>query len=185
MALMWIKCFTFLIFPSVPALSASFPFISAFLQQPPLHRTAMLPSALFHAHCVVFFSLLSVFLSFPHLSSHYCTDGGQMLAGMIAEPAFLSEYTIFALDHSNRPKTAQVASVVSLSSLPASSSSSSSCPVPSSRLLRLWGIDRGLWPGTACSLLFSFLFALDLATRRHLVCELNLHLVGDAVYRVE
>uniref|UniRef100_A0A8C4GMP2 Golgin A4 n=1 Tax=Dicentrarchus labrax TaxID=13489 RepID=A0A8C4GMP2_DICLA len=30
---------------------------------------------------------------------------------MIAEPAFLSEYTIFALDHSKRPKTAQVASV--------------------------------------------------------------------------
>lgn len=38
-----------------------------------------------------------------------------MLAGMIAEPAFLSEYTIFALDHSKRPKTAQVASVVSCS----------------------------------------------------------------------
>ncbi|XP_047208230.1 golgin subfamily A member 4 isoform X3 [Girardinichthys multiradiatus] len=35
----------------------------------------------------------------------------QMLAGMIAEPAFLSEYTIFALDHSKQPKTAQVASV--------------------------------------------------------------------------
>ncbi|XP_060943889.1 golgin subfamily A member 4 isoform X3 [Limanda limanda] len=35
----------------------------------------------------------------------------EVLAGMIAEPAFLSEYTIFALDHSNRPKTAQVASV--------------------------------------------------------------------------
>ncbi|XP_061601631.1 golgin subfamily A member 4 isoform X2 [Cololabis saira] len=35
----------------------------------------------------------------------------EMLAGMIAEPAFLSEYTIFALDHSKRPKTAQVASV--------------------------------------------------------------------------
>ncbi|XP_072247295.1 golgin subfamily A member 4 isoform X2 [Leuresthes tenuis] len=35
----------------------------------------------------------------------------EMLAGMIAEPAFLSEYTIFALDHSNQPKTAQVASV--------------------------------------------------------------------------
>uniref|UniRef100_A0A674NSB9 Golgin A4 n=1 Tax=Takifugu rubripes TaxID=31033 RepID=A0A674NSB9_TAKRU len=30
---------------------------------------------------------------------------------MIAEPAFLSEYTIFALDHSKRPKTTQVASV--------------------------------------------------------------------------
>ncbi|XP_035461038.2 golgin subfamily A member 4 isoform X2 [Scophthalmus maximus] len=35
----------------------------------------------------------------------------EMLAGMIAEPAFLSEYTIFALDHSKRPQTAQVASV--------------------------------------------------------------------------
>ncbi|KAK7902183.1 hypothetical protein WMY93_018952 [Mugilogobius chulae] len=35
----------------------------------------------------------------------------EVLAGMIAEPAFLSEYTIFALDHSKRPKTAQVASV--------------------------------------------------------------------------
>ncbi|XP_060781327.1 golgin subfamily A member 4 isoform X2 [Neoarius graeffei] len=35
----------------------------------------------------------------------------QLLAGMIAEPAFLSEYTIFALDHSNRPKAAQVPSV--------------------------------------------------------------------------
>uniref|UniRef100_A0A674N2B0 Golgin A4 n=1 Tax=Takifugu rubripes TaxID=31033 RepID=A0A674N2B0_TAKRU len=35
----------------------------------------------------------------------------EVLAGMIAEPAFLSEYTIFALDHSKRPKTTQVASV--------------------------------------------------------------------------
>ncbi|XP_076831794.1 golgin subfamily A member 4 isoform X2 [Brachyhypopomus gauderio] len=34
----------------------------------------------------------------------------ELLAGMIAEPAFLSEYTIFALDHSKRPKTAQVPS---------------------------------------------------------------------------
>ncbi|XP_026882314.2 golgin subfamily A member 4 isoform X2 [Electrophorus electricus] len=32
----------------------------------------------------------------------------ELLAGMIAEPAFLSEYTIFALDHSKRPKAAQV-----------------------------------------------------------------------------
>ncbi|KAI5611533.1 golgin subfamily A member 4 isoform X1, partial [Silurus asotus] len=31
---------------------------------------------------------------------------------MIAEPAFLSEYTIFALDHSNRPKAAQVPSAI-------------------------------------------------------------------------
>ncbi|KAM9726236.1 golgin subfamily A member 4 isoform 1-T1 [Menidia menidia] len=48
----------------------------------------------------------------------------EMLAGMIAEPAFLSEYTIFALDHSNRPKTAQVASV-SASKGPARSPSGS------------------------------------------------------------
>ncbi|XP_061693001.1 golgin subfamily A member 4 isoform X2 [Syngnathoides biaculeatus] len=41
------------------------------------------------------------------------TDKTEVLAGMIAEPAFLSEYTIFALDHSKRPKTAQVASVSS------------------------------------------------------------------------
>ncbi|XP_077437286.1 golgin subfamily A member 4 isoform X2 [Vanacampus margaritifer] len=39
------------------------------------------------------------------------TDKTEVLAGMIAEPAFLSEYTIFALDHSKRPQTAQVASV--------------------------------------------------------------------------
>ncbi|KAI4897230.1 hypothetical protein NFI96_022229 [Prochilodus magdalenae] len=38
--------------------------------------------------------------------------GGQLLAGMIAEPAFLSEYTIFALDHSKRPKAAQVPSAL-------------------------------------------------------------------------
>lgn len=36
----------------------------------------------------------------------------QLLAGMIAEPAFLSEYTIFALDSSKQPKT-QTDSVVS------------------------------------------------------------------------
>ncbi|XP_051945573.1 LOW QUALITY PROTEIN: golgin subfamily A member 4-like [Xyrauchen texanus] len=35
-----------------------------------------------------------------------------LLAGMIAEPAFLSEYTIFALDHSKRPKAAQVPSSI-------------------------------------------------------------------------
>lgn len=38
----------------------------------------------------------------------------QLLAGMIAEPAFLSEYTIFALDSSKQPKT-QTDSVVSSS----------------------------------------------------------------------
>lgn len=48
---------------------------------------------------------------------------GQLLAGMIAEPAFLSEYTIFALDHSNRPKAAQVPRAVS-----SSSHIASSCP---------------------------------------------------------
>lgn len=36
----------------------------------------------------------------------------QILAGMVAEPAFLSEYTIFALDSSKQPKT-QINSVVS------------------------------------------------------------------------
>lgn len=36
----------------------------------------------------------------------------QVLAGMVAEPAFLSEYTIFALDSSKQPKT-QIGSVVS------------------------------------------------------------------------
>ncbi|XP_074502390.1 golgin subfamily A member 4 isoform X2 [Sebastes fasciatus] len=47
---------------------------------------------------------------FPHDGSPSPSDR-EMLAGMIAEPAFLSEYTIFALDHSKQPKTAQVASV--------------------------------------------------------------------------
>ncbi|XP_023818945.1 golgin subfamily A member 4 isoform X2 [Oryzias latipes] len=50
----------------------------------------------------------------PHPIHHDVTPSPsdrEMLAGMIAEPAFLSEYTIFALDHSKRPKTAQVASV--------------------------------------------------------------------------
>uniref|UniRef100_A0A3P9L7A8 Golgin A4 n=1 Tax=Oryzias latipes TaxID=8090 RepID=A0A3P9L7A8_ORYLA len=50
----------------------------------------------------------------PHPIHHDVTpipSDREMLAGMIAEPAFLSEYTIFALDHSKRPKTAQVASV--------------------------------------------------------------------------
>lgn len=36
----------------------------------------------------------------------------QLLAGMVAEPAFLSEYTIFALDSSKQPHT-QTGSVVS------------------------------------------------------------------------
>lgn len=76
-----------------------------------------------HSWCL-FFSLLSVFLSFALFSVPLLHWRGQMLAGMIAEPAFLSEYTIFALDHSKRPQTAQVASVVSLSSLPVSPFSS-------------------------------------------------------------
>lgn len=113
-----------------------------------------------------------------------------MLAGMIAEPAFLSEYTIFALDHSKRPKTAQVASVVSLSSLPVSpsssfSSSSSSCPVPSSRLcasgesIEDCGPSRdSLFPALC------LLFPLDLATRRHLISRLTLLLMGVMVYNV-
>lgn len=94
--------------------------LSLSLRQPPLIRLVSHFLQGLFTLMLLFFSLLSVFLSFPHLSSRYCTDGGQVLAGMIAEPAFLSEYTIFALDHSKRPQTAQVASVVSLSSLPAS-----------------------------------------------------------------
>lgn len=83
-----------------------------------LYPSWLCPSAL-HCHGVVFLIALSV-----PLLSHLVPDlhWGQVLAGMIAEPAFLSEYTIFALDHSKRPKTAQVASVVSLPSRPASSS---------------------------------------------------------------
>lgn len=108
--------------PSVSLSAFSFLFISVFLslRQPPLIRLVSHFLQGLFTLMLLFFSLLSVFLSFPHLSSRYCTDGGQVLAGMIAEPAFLSEYTIFALDHSKRPQTAQVASVVSLSSLPAS-----------------------------------------------------------------
>lgn len=109
---------------------------------------------------------------------------------MIAEPAFLSEYTIFALDHSKRPKTAQVASVVSLSSLPVSSSSSfssssSSCPVPSSRL-RAFGESVEDCGPSRDSLFpaLCLLFPLDLATRRHLISRLTLHLMGVMVYIV-
>lgn len=42
----------------------------------------------------------------------------QLLAGMIAEPAFLSEYTVFALDSSKQP-ISQTDSVVSPSTLSA------------------------------------------------------------------
>ncbi|XP_064193671.1 golgin subfamily A member 4-like [Anguilla rostrata] len=48
------------------------------------------------------------------------TSDRELLAGMIAEPAFLSEYTIFALDHSKRPKGAQVASANAAKSITAS-----------------------------------------------------------------
>lgn len=105
---------------------------------------------------MVFFFLIALYV--PLLSPTFSVPllhwRGQMLAGMIAEPAFLSEYTIFALDHSKRPQTAQVASVVSLSSLPVSLSSSfsSSCflfqlllPCYLLRSLCLWEISRGLW----------------------------------------
>lgn len=60
-----------------------------------------------------------IFLHCPaHLLMHWCFCGigwdvAQLLAGIIAEPALLSEYTIFALDYPKRPKTAQVPSVVS------------------------------------------------------------------------
>ncbi|XP_017319168.1 golgin subfamily A member 4 isoform X2 [Ictalurus punctatus] len=43
-----------------------------------------------------------------HQDAPSSSSDRELLAGMIAEPAFLSEYTIFALDHSNRPKAAQV-----------------------------------------------------------------------------
>nr|XP_040033645.1 golgin subfamily A member 4 isoform X2 [Gasterosteus aculeatus aculeatus] len=46
-----------------------------------------------------------------HYEGSPSSSDREMLAGMIAEPAFLSEYTIFALDHSKQPQTAQVASV--------------------------------------------------------------------------
>lgn len=65
--------------------------------------------------------------SSPPAPRHYridsCGGVGQLLAEMIAEPALLSEYTIFALDNSKRPRAAQVPSVVSLSSHVAFSSS--------------------------------------------------------------
>ncbi|XP_039592422.1 golgin subfamily A member 4 isoform X2 [Polypterus senegalus] len=38
-------------------------------------------------------------------------DDRELLAGMIAEPSFLSEYTIFALDHTQRPKADPIDSV--------------------------------------------------------------------------
>lgn len=163
MTLMLIKSFTFQRFNfffqfilCLPLSHSAFslPSILPSLDQLTLDRLAKIPppnplSVLLHFHGVVFLITLCVPLLSPPFVP-FLHWRGQMLAGMIAEPAFLSEYTIFALDHSNRPKTAQVASVVSLSSLPASFSScssfsSSSCPVPSSRLLRVWGTVRGLW----------------------------------------
>lgn len=145
---MLIKCFTFPFFfflfffhSHVVSLSPSLSFsppMSVSLGQPLADSVGRLSLRCYFTLMVLFFSLLSVFLSFPHTSVPLLHWRGQMLAGMIAEPAFLSEYTIFALDHSKRPKTAQVASVVSLSALPVSPSSSfsssSSCPVTSSGL---------------------------------------------------
>lgn len=49
---------------------------------------------------IICFSLFVLFLYLYLL--HWMR---QLLAGMIAEPAFLSEYTIFALDSSKQPKT--------------------------------------------------------------------------------
>ncbi|XP_056088644.1 golgin subfamily A member 4-like isoform X2 [Rhinichthys klamathensis goyatoka] len=46
----------------------------------------------------------------PYQDAPASPNDRELLAGMIAEPAFLSEYTIFALDHSKRPKAAQVPS---------------------------------------------------------------------------
>jgi len=160
------------------------PSTSVSLNQPRLGSLAR--HSLFHTHGVVFLIALCV----PLLSPPFVpllTWRGQVLAGMIAEPAFLSEYTIFALDHSKRPKTAQVASVVSLSWLPVSPSSSfsssSSCPVPSSHLhafgesVEDCGPSRdSLFPALC------LLFPLDLATRRHLISRLTMHPMGVMVY---
>ncbi|KAG7275650.1 hypothetical protein CRUP_009616 [Coryphaenoides rupestris] len=66
----------------------------------------------------------------------------QMLAGMIAEPAFLSEYTIFALDHSKRPKTAQVASVLPKRDEPQSFAHKLQLKVPSVESLIRSGASR-------------------------------------------
>ncbi|XP_057198291.1 golgin subfamily A member 4 isoform X3 [Triplophysa rosa] len=49
--------------------------------------------------------------SFLHQDAPYSPTDRELLAEMIAEPALLSEYTIFALDSSNRPRAAQVPSV--------------------------------------------------------------------------
>lgn len=61
--------------------STSFPFISAFLQQPPLLRTATLPPALFHAHCVVFFLIAlccsSPFPTFRPITTLMGSDAGR------------------------------------------------------------------------------------------------------------
>lgn len=167
-------------FPSISASSS--------LSQPPLDHLARHSLRRYFTLMVLFFSLLSVFLSFPHLFVPLLHWRGQILAGMIAEPAFLSEYTIFALDHSKRPKTTQVASVVSVSSLPASSSSfffsfSSSRYVPFSRQLRLWDSIEDCYPCRESLFpALCLLFSLDLEVRRHLVCRLTLHPMGVVVY---
>lgn len=85
-ALMLIECFTFPLFLffflshvvshplplSTLSLSLS-PSIS--LGQPHLNGLARHSLRRYFTLMVLFFSLLSVFLSFPHLSSRYCTDG--------------------------------------------------------------------------------------------------------------
>ena len=94
------------------------------------------PSTVLHSWCYFVIALcLPLLPSIPSvLLLHWRV---QALAGMIAEPAFLSEYTIFALDHSKRPKTAQVASVVSCSHslLPPPSSYPSPVLLPSTSSL--------------------------------------------------
>ncbi|XP_065152260.1 golgin subfamily A member 4 isoform X2 [Paramisgurnus dabryanus] len=48
---------------------------------------------------------------FLHQDAPPSPSDRELLAGMIAEPALLSEYTVFALDNLKRPKAAQVPSV--------------------------------------------------------------------------
>lgn len=61
---------------SPPPLSQSFsPSISVSLIQPRPDSPARPSLQRYFTLMVLFFSLLSVFLSFPHLSSRYCTDG--------------------------------------------------------------------------------------------------------------
>lgn len=89
-----------------------------------------------HSHGVVF--LIALCPPPPPSSvvplTHWPLTWGQVLAGMIAEPAFLSEYTIFALDQSKPPlkaPQAQVAQVASaVSSVPPLTPTPASSPLP-------------------------------------------------------